>query len=82
MTRLELLVAAAVLFLVCALSGVPSGYEAADCDPMGPLAALRGYGFPVSAGAIAVVGLLLEDGRRRDLAKRRDDSPDAQGPRS
>lgn len=77
MTRLELLVAAVVLIAVCALSCAQPGYEdlaaveaAAEPSPLGLLIPLQRYSFHVAAIAVTLLGLLLEDGRRRALVQR------------
>jgi hypothetical protein len=74
MTRLELLAAAGVLIFVCACSLAGPGYEdlsvaeaSAEGSLVGLLAPLQRYSFHVAAIAVTLLGLLLEDGRRRSL---------------
>lgn len=77
MTRLELLAAATVLIAVCALSCCPPGYvdfsaagAPADPSPFSALLPLQRFSFHVAALAVTLLGLLLEDSRRRALAGR------------
>ncbi len=75
MTRLELLVAAALFGLICVLAIAPSGYDQAvastplDASSLSSLAPYQRYFFLVVAGSVTLAGLLLEDGRRRDSAR-------------
>ncbi len=82
MTRLELLVAAVVLVAVCALSCAQSGFPdtavaeaAVQPSPLSALIPFQTHSFQVAAIAVTLLGLLLEDGRRRALSDRGASSP-------
>ncbi len=75
MTRLELLVAVSLFALVCVLAIAPSGFDQVvgsaplDSGPLGLLVPYQRFFFCLAAGCVTLVGLLLEGGRRHDVAR-------------